>query len=305
MTASEPIGGAVHRPRRRRAAALALAAAVASLAACTTSPGTDAGRGASDMADMPGMTGMASAPTAPAIADAAPAGTGLSDSQGGYSFVPADVTADTFTFRVNGPDRRAVTRYQPYESRLVVGYLIRSDLSGYQLLDPAMQQDGTWQARLPALHPGSYRAFVTFAAPDSGHGTPLRYTLSKTFAIPGNEPEIPLPPTTTSTTTDGFTVSLAGKPTTGVPSPLRISIASGGKPVQHVDRFLDGYVHLTAFRAGDLASAHLFSTGRDDTGTLTANALFPESGTWRLFAQFQLNSQLHTAAFTVVVSGPS
>lgn len=287
----------------RLVAALLLAAAVTSMAACTTSRTTHTGHG---MSDMPGMTGMASVPTAPAIADATPAGSGLSGSVGGYSFVPAHLTAAagtpvTFTFRIKGPDGRAVTRYEPYESRLVVPYIIRSDLSGYQLLDPAMQQDGTWRAQLAALRPGSYRTFVTFAAPDSHQGTPLRYTLSQAFTISGHDPDIPLPAATTSTTADGFTVTWAGQPRIGVPSPLRISITSGGKPVQYVDRFLDGYVHLTAFRAGDLAFAHIFSTGKDVAGMLTANALFPESGTWRLFAQFQLNGRLHTAAFTVLL----
>jgi hypothetical protein len=33
---------------------------------------------------------------------------------------------------------------------------------------------------------------------------------------------------------------------------------------------------------------------------LTANVVFPGSGTWKLFAQLQVNGQLHTAAFTVM-----
>jgi hypothetical protein len=60
-------------------------------------------------------------------------------------------------------------------------------------------------------------------------------------------------------------------------------------------------VHLTAFRAGDAAFARFFATGKDNTGLLTANAMFPQGGTWRLFAQFQVDGQTHTAAFTVVV----
>jgi hypothetical protein len=295
-------GGVAHQLRRRRVATALLAAAAISAAACTPSATTAPDRGATDMADMPGMTDMASAPTAPAVADAAPGGTGLSGSVGGYSFVPDGVTAlSTFTFRINGPTGQAVTRYQPYESKLAVLYIIRSDLSGYQLLDPTMRQDGTWTAPLPALRPGSYRAFATFAAPDSSQGTPLRYTLSQTFTAPGSAADSPLPAATTSTTVDGFTVTWSGQPRAGASSPLGISIASSGKPVAYVDRFLDGYVHLTAFHAGDLAFAKIFSTGKDGTGTLTANALFPESGTWRLFAQFQVNGQVHTAALTVDV----
>jgi hypothetical protein len=82
---------------------------------------------------------------------------------------------------------------------------------------------------------------------------------------------------------------------------LGISVSRDGKPVEHVDRFLDGYVHLTAFHAENLAFARFLSTGKDNAGQLTANAVFPESGTWRLFAQFEVDGQAHVAAFTVVV----
>lgn len=282
-----------HRPRHRRLAMVLLIAAAIPVA-CSAVP-------SSDMADMADMPGMASVPSAPAVADAEPGGTGLSGIAGAYSFVPDLSAPGTFAFRINGPGATAVTRYQPYESRFVVLSVIRSDLSSYSLLDPAMRQDGTWTARLPALPPGSYRAFVTFAAPDSSQGFPLHYTLSQEFTLPGKVEDASLPAAATTTTADGFTVTWLGQPRAGVQVPLGFSVATGGKPVKYVDRFLDGYVHLTAFRAGDLAFARIFSTGKDSTGTLTANASFPESGSWRLFAQFQVDGQLHTAAFTIVV----
>ena len=49
-----------------------------------------------------------------------------------------------------------------------------------------MNQDGLRSAPLPDLPAGSYRAFVTFAAPDAGHGTPLRYDLSRPFTRPSS-----------------------------------------------------------------------------------------------------------------------
>jgi hypothetical protein len=288
-------GGAAVHPRRRLVMAVAAATVVA---ACTTAT-------TPDMADMPGMvhvhdmTHEAGVPTA--VAEAESGGTGLSGVMGGYAFAAERTAPDTFTFRINGPGGRAVTRYQPYESRLVVLYVIRSDLSGFQLLDPAMREDGTWTARLPALPPGSYRAFVTFAAPDAGQGTPLRYTLSQPFTVEGQQADSPLPAPAATATADGFTVTWAGQPRAGVSVPVGVGIVNGGKPVQHVDRFLDGYVHLTAFRAGDLAITRFLAIGKDSAGLLTANAMFPLSGTWRLFAQFQVDGQAHTAAFTVVV----
>jgi hypothetical protein len=303
MRSSAATGGiATRRLRRRLGGVLLVAAALAPVTACAHSGMHHMGKGSSDMPGMPDMPDMSSVPTGPAVAEASPAGTGLSSSAGGYALQPVQVSATgTCTLRINGPGGRAATRYQPYESRLVIPYIIRSDLSGYQLLDPAMRQDGTWQAQCPALRPGSYRAFVTFAAPDAREGTPLRYTLSRTFTVPGADSDAPLPSATTSSTVDGFRVTWSGMPRAGTSSALAISITENGKPVGHVDRFLDGYVHLVAFRAGDLAFAHILPTGRDGSGNLTATAMFPESGTWRLFAQFQTNGVLHTTAFTIVV----
>ena len=58
-------------------------------------------------------------------------------------------------------------------------------------------------------------------------------------------------------------VVAAGQPKLGEPAPLGVTVSRDGKPVGHVDRFLDGYVHLTAFHAGDLAFGRFLSTGKD------------------------------------------
>jgi hypothetical protein len=248
-----------------------------------------------------------SAATTPALAAAVPDGTGLADRVGGYAFVPsADTVAagapGVFTFRITGPDGHTVTSYQPYESKLVLCYVLRSDLTGFRSVDAAMRQDGVWSGPLPALPAGSYRAFVTFAAPDAGHGTPLVYELSRPFTVPGAAAG-PVPPSPASTATvDGYTVTLAGSPARGRPAPLTVTVAKAGRPVESFDRYLDGYAQLTAFHAGDLARARIGSVGRiGPDGALSAEATFPEGGTWRVFAQFDLAGTVHTAAFTLTV----
>jgi len=247
---------------------------------------------------------------APVVAEAAPQGDGLASHIGGYIYLPstdtvAANTPATFTFHITGPDDHAVTRYQPYESELVVFYLIRSDLTGYSEFDPTMREDGTWTVQLPALPAGSYRTYIAFAAPDSSAGTPLRYVLSSALTVPGQSAAAPLPAPSQTTTTDGYTVALSGPLKANAPLQLEIAITSKGKPVAYFDRYLDGYAHLTAFRSGDAAFAHMLSTGRasgpNGSGPLTARALFSQSGRWRLFIQFETAGKLHTAALTVDV----
>jgi len=259
------------------------------------------------MDGMPGMSAVTGAPTSSPLAAAHPTGTGLAGSEDGYTFVPAADTVpagapETLTFHVVGPDGHPVTRYQPYESKLLSCYVIRADLTGFQYVDAAMQQDGTWNVALPALPSGSYRAFVTFAAPDSSQGTPLVRVLSRPFTVPGAAGVVPLPPPASTATVDGYTVTLAGTPVPGRSVPLTVTVAQGGKPVESLNRYLDGYAHLVAFHAGDVAFARILSAaGIGPNGALTTAATFPVSGTWRLFAQFDLAGTVHTAAFTVTV----
>jgi hypothetical protein len=261
-----------------------------------------------DMTDMPMDMGP-SAPPAPV--DAAPKGTGLGTSFNGFVYSPArqSTPADVpgaFSFHIKGPDGRALTRYQPYESKLVVFYLIRSDLTDYQLLDPAMREDGTWTVGLPALRPGSYRSYVTFAAPDASQGTPEVYALSAPLTVPGTAANAAIPAPTPTSATDGYDLALSGRLTSGTSLALSVDITKGGISVPYFQPYLDGYAHLAAFRVGDGAFAHVLSTGRTGgpggVGPLTARTLFPESGTWRLFVQFNGGSTLHTAAFTVHVA---
>ncbi|GAB3892729.1 hypothetical protein GCM10029964_068040 [Kibdelosporangium lantanae] len=284
----EPVtttGGAVAHQRRRPVVALLAAALLSACSAPTP---------AAEPQDHDHDHEMPATPSAPPEA---------TDS-GGYA-VDGLAVGETVTFRITGPGGRAVTRYQPYESKLLELYVIRTDLSGYRMLDPAMREDGTWIARLePALRPGTYRAFTTFAAPDASQGPPSHYTLSQPFTVPGDAVDEPPPAGGTTTTVDGYAVTLTGQPKLGERSPLGIGVTRDGKPVGHVDRFLDGYAHLTAFHAGDLAFGRFLSTGKDNAGRLTADAVFPESGTWRLFAQFEVDGQAHVAAFTVVVPAP-
>ncbi|MGH6655098.1 MAG: hypothetical protein ACRDVE_07810, partial [Actinocrinis sp.] len=186
-------------PRRTLTAAVAVAGVLCAAAACGTSTNT-ATRGAGQhvtasaqasqggMDDMGDMAGM---PTVAPIAEAAPLANGLASSFSGYVYLPSaeTVAADKpgeYTFHITGPDDHALTRYQPYESKLVVYYLIRTDLSGFRQLDATMREDGTWTVALPALPPGTYRTYVTFAAPDSSVATPKMYVLSHALTVPGH-----------------------------------------------------------------------------------------------------------------------
>jgi hypothetical protein len=257
--------------------------------------------------DMPGM----GEPSGPKIAAAATSDNGLHGTVGGYSYVADAPTlpagsAAPFTFHITGPSGKTVTRFQPYEGQLLVFYLIRTDLGDFRRLTASMRDDGTWTVPMPALTAGSYRAYITFAAPDSSAGTPLSYSLSQPLTVPGTAAAATVPAAADTASADGYTLRLTGSPRQGAESDLRVAVTKNGQPVQQFDRLLDGYAHLTAFHSGDAAFARALSTGRSaagagGAGAVTARILFPETGTWRLFVEFQTSGVEHMAAFTVQV----
>jgi hypothetical protein len=116
-----------------------------------------------------------------------------------------------------------------------------------------------------------------------------------------------VPPPAGSTTVDGYTVTVdAAQLMAGHAMPLKVSVSRDGRPVTDLQPYLETYAHLTAFRSGDQAMAHLHPDGptaTTDTGgpELTFEASLPEAGDWRLFLQFQVGGQLHTAAVTMRV----
>lgn len=294
----------------RRALTTVVAACVlgTALVACGGhSSGAKSGMSGMNMNDMNGMDGMdmqQEQPTAPKIAAAVLSDTGLHSAVGGYSYV-VDSTAP-FTFHIVGPGGKSVTRFQPYEAQLLEFYLVRSDLGDFRQLMPSMRADGTWIVPVPALPAGSYRTYITFATPDSSAGTPLSYSLSQPLTIPGAASVKALPAATDTATADGYTLRLTGSPHHAAETDFGVLVTKDGKPVQQFDRLFDGYAHLTAFHSGDAAFVPALSTGRSaggssGAGALTAQILFPEPGSWRLFVQFQTSGVEHVAAFTVEV----
>lgn len=282
-----------------RAHPVTLLAAAFLAAACggpATTPAAPTGMsGMSGMGDMPGMS---PAPAPSLLRQATPEGTGLSASVNGYTLMMA---GDAHSFHVDGPGGRTVTRYQPYESELMQLDVVRSDLTGYRQVATAMREDGTWVTSLPTLPPGDYRAYATFAAPDASAGTPQVYQLSRPFTVPGSVSDVALPAPSAGAGVDGYQVTVSGQPKAGAPATLHLSFTHDGRPVPYFQRYLDGYAHVTAFHARDLAFAH-FTPATGQGANLSTQATFAESGAWRLFVTFQTTSTPLTAQFTLDVS---
>lgn len=250
-----------------------------------------------------------SAMAMPGMTEPMPAENGLSTSQSGYSLQPAVTTImantpTTFTFRIVGSDGATVTDFVPVQTKLLHFYLIRADLTGFDHVHPDLAPDGTWTIGLPAMAPGSWRVYTQFSTQRPGNAiVPL--VLSVPLNVPGAADIQSLPPSGTTATVDGYTLTMGGQPAAGVEAHLTFTVSRDGRPVTDLEPYLDTYAHVTAFAASDMAFAHLHAlnpvVGAHGGPDLTLHAMFPTPGDWRLFIQFQTAATLRTAAVTIQV----
>ncbi|WP_027927627.1 hypothetical protein [Amycolatopsis benzoatilytica] len=297
----------------RVTAAAGVVAAAGLLAAACGSGGADPGTSGTDHSGMPMTSAAAPASKADGMPgmDDMPTGDGLAAESSGFRFVPAATSVPagkpaSLSFRITDAAGKPVTAFEPDQTKLMHFYLIRSDLTGFQHVHPAMAADGPWTAPLAAAQPGAYRAYASFTAKNAA-GKPVPLVLSQQLTVPGDATPAPLPPPSTTTQADGYTLSLGSDQLmSGMSHELTVTVAKDGKPVTDLQPYLDTYAHLTAFHEGDLAFAHLHPQGtvNGDHGgpALTFEAMLPKPGSYRLFVQFQTGGVVHTAPATVRVS---
>ncbi|WP_213453078.1 hypothetical protein [Rhizomonospora bruguierae] len=231
---------------------------------------------------------------------------GLAVSSGGYTLVPERAeypaaTPPTFRFRVDGPDRRPVTTFAVKHEKLMHLIVARRDLSGYQHVHPTLAPDGTWSVDLAGLAPGLWRAFADFAALDAA-GTEHPLTLGVDLTVPGTYAPKALPGPERTARVGGFDATYEGTPQVGSTQPLLFRVFRDGSPVTALERYLGAYGHLVVLREGDLGYVHVHPEERLVDGAVKFWLAAPSPGRYRMYLDFQVAGQVHTAEYTLVVS---
>lgn len=218
--------------------------------------------------------------------------TGTSLSAGGLRLdvpttsLPAS-QATMFDFRVLDEDGSPVTDFDVEQGKRMHLVLVSRDLSRHAHVHPELGADGTWSTRL-TLAPGAYRAVADFSTGGE------RRSLGVDLAAPGELELTSLPAPASSVTVDDLRVELARDGN-------RLSFtAYRGDEAVIPEPYLGARGHLVAFRAGDLAYAHVHPSG-ESAATTSYDAELPGAGRYRLFLELQVDGRVRTAPFTVEV----
>ncbi|QTJ67061.1 hypothetical protein HYG77_16695 [Rhodococcus sp. ZPP] len=239
----------------------------------------------------------------PEAADATPKG--LRSTQDGYTLELASSIAATGTevpvqFRILDHTGTPVTRYADQHEKQLHLIAVRRDLTGYQHVHPSLDESGTWSVSLDLARAGDYRVFADFM-PAGGDAL----TLGTDLRVAGSyDPQV-LPTAETTTTVDGYTVTLDGTLEPGQTSTLTLAVGRDGSPVTDLQPYLGAYGHLVALRTADLGYLHVHPEGHPGDGVTPAGpgidfaVTAPSPGEYRLFLDFQHAGAVHTAEFTV------
>lgn len=238
----------------------------------------------------------------------ASAGPGLSSltvADGGYRLVPAADSIDAglatpYSFTIEGPDGVAVTDFDVVHERRLHLIVASRNLVDFHHIHPELADDGTWSIELPALAAGSYRVYADFRATGAD-----ALTLATDLAVAGAVADAAMPPVATSASVDGFDVDVSGADEISAgESTLTFDVSRDGDEVT-TDPYLGAAGHLVVIRAGDLGYLHVHPLDDVAEPSIGFAAAFPSAGTYRLFLDFSVGGEVHTAAFTVTVGAAS
>lgn len=229
---------------------------------------------------------------------------GLAVSSAGFTLAPlttefAASRPGQLRFQVRDVQRRPVTRFAVVHDKPMHLIVVRRDLTGYQHLHPTMAADGTWSVPLTLAQSGVWRAYADFTVV-ADNGAQTAVTLGADLVVPGDYQPRSLPGPATSTTVGRFTVGYQGTPQAGATVPLtfRVDGAGGAAPLE---RYLGAYGHLVALREGDLGYLHVHPEPELVDGQIKFWLTTPGPGRYRLYLDFQVGTEVHTAEFTLTV----
>ncbi|WP_152365286.1 heavy-metal-associated domain-containing protein [Microlunatus speluncae] len=231
---------------------------------------------------------------------------GLALEQDGFRLsgpaAPTRIDRDgTLSFKIIGPNGKPVTDFQVSHEKRLHLIVVRTDGTRFRHVHPIMAKDGTWSLPWRWTEPGSYRMFADFVPTATGDPTTLGYG----FDVPGEVRPAKASKISTTSTVDGYRLTLAGELKASGESALTVTVTRNGKPVTTLQPYLGAYGHLVILRQGDLGYLHVHPEGAEPKPGATSGpevafiAQAPTPSRYLLYFDFQVDGVVRTAEFVL------
>jgi Heavy metal binding domain len=214
-------------------------------------------------------------------------------------------------FFVRRPSTGAVVRrFESVHERIFHLFVVSRDLEYFSHVHPVLRRDGSLGVDVDVPRPGSYELIADFL-PEGGAPQMLHRAVV-TAGYQGWLAAAPAPPPDLGDKIDG-NVRVHLTP----PDPrarreqlltFELHDPATGTPVSDIEPYLGANGHLLIVSAdfGAVFHSHPVAEVSSARGpTVVFQALFPQAGIYRLWAQFQRAGRVATVAFTVAIDEPS
>ncbi|HEU5122029.1 MAG TPA: hypothetical protein VFT59_04225 [Candidatus Saccharimonadales bacterium] len=229
----------------------------------------------------------------------------------GITYQPGQPSMLEFTVVDKDGKRLNQDQYKiEHEKRMHV-IVASQDLTQFQHVHPVFDT-GTNSYKLPHfVFPvtGNYRIFTDFVVDSHGEMNSMSDHAGVQYqdVIVGNPSDevSPLGSPTTSDTANGITVDLVVKPgEADTKKVLEFTLTQNGQPVTNLQKYLGALGHLVVLREGDLEYIHTHALSTEienQTGKVSFEVDFKQSGTYKAFAQFQHENSVTTTDFVIKI----
>jgi len=226
-------------------------------------------------------------------------------------------TPTTLAFTIDQPSGGALTRYRtgagPHTGIHLIG--VTPDLSTIVHTHPAIGSDG--RVSEPITFPSAGRWHLVVDAYTLLDGPSRNFQLTHDVDVSGTASDVAIPPFAPDVKRGDVHVHLDGDGTyqSLQAATMRVTVTVAGKPATFTD-WLGAQAHAIFFRKGTFAYFHTHVCRPGDAtcqgfggsvgsspapGVMNVAAVFPQSGTWRMFVQFRVGTRIVTAPFTLAV----
>ncbi len=203
----------------------------------------------------------------------------------------------TLTLRILNPQTKlSVKKFEIVHEKLIHLFVISENLEFFAHIHPTTQPDGTFQQQVRLPYGGMYRLLADFypsgSLPQLAEGTLI--------AAGQNTPAQPAPALAPSHS-GNLTAALhlePEQPIAGLETKLFFTL----NPSTGLQPYLGAWAHMLAASADliDLLHIHPFLAD-GQSATMQFNVIFPRTGLYRIWTQFQRENTVNTTVFTVPV----
>jgi len=220
---------------------------------------------------------------------------------------PAPAQADqpvTLTLTVRDGEGRAVSRLTPSHQKPMHLFVVSRDLLHFAHVHPSLAGD-SFRVQHTFAAAGEYTLFVDYQQPGRGQVVDRHNVHVEGAARPVAAALTESPRTQRA---DGLEVTLHSDAETraGEAAMLHFEVtdAATGKPVVDLEPYLGAMAHFMVLSADgqDFVHVHALDT-RSSASRVSAHAVFPRSGLYKLWAQVQRHGGVATVPFVVRVDG--